>query len=780
MVLLIQLVLILNPIIVNIHAKYSYSCNKQDSCMVSTIYQKLVWDSLNVTFRIDQEKECSNQMFFVFDIFFKPRKSSILNNQILHKSFLFLVKKRSSRVSLSFSNLKGFEVDLFGTYSTETNKKLISIILNIYDSKLDLYENGQIKTECTKTNSNKNTSSLFNLILEINFLHGIKYQKQICPFIFDYLKCQELKVYFLINSYYKQNILSFSNISNQMINIQINRFVILDAHDINIDSRLFSWQVFQHTNQFAIYGRLNSIQKNLFTPFKHLKLIQLDILYARKFLSTFGIDWIRCLNADLDIDTKNKSQFRTYSNRAINININFHPDQIPYSKYSINFLFPDEDFCIYSRFPFNQMIVISIYDEYYPIKPYEQNFTCTFAWLTQNYSLFNLNYLYSPFDLNSLLKSCNFDLMLKNCIKLNSSLIPKDPLDIQNSIVLYDFILIIFATPFVCLLGLILNITSLYLLFKKKTIKFFKEKHYQYLKANFLLGLVFFLISLLGLINECPFNQGLFCSSIRKLISIQYFKIIFIDFFACILKFSLNCTTLAITLARLVLVGKTHSKFIIWFARLSSRKFVLFSFLIASILCAIKLFYHKVNEFDPDQEYPIEYFEIYANFTSSFFVFYLIKWLNLIPDLINSFLFPIMSLVLDILLLKKLRKTLAISLEIKLNSSTVTKMNKNKNEYTSLRILGFTILNLSINFALRIPELFVPVYMFIGYFSYVNVTVVYSSFENFILQFCFKFSFTRFWLHLTNCTYMISLIFNFFIYFYTDIKFKYAFKNFLL
>ena len=60
----------------------------------------------------------------------------------------------------------------------------------------------------------------------------------------------------------------------------------------------------------------------------------------------------------------------------------------------MSIIFPDEDFCIYVDFPFNQFVV-----HYESIKPEihfiykEKEFTCNYLWLVQYYELYYEHYL---------------------------------------------------------------------------------------------------------------------------------------------------------------------------------------------------------------------------------------------------------------------------------------------------------------------------------------------------------------------------------------------------
>jgi hypothetical protein len=100
--------------------------------------------------------------------------------------------------------------------------------------------------------------------------------------------------------------------------------------------------------------------------------------------------------------------------------------------YKIRTNFPDEDFCLYQNFPFEQLIV-SLYDLHNHLELIDDSLTCTYLWLIQFYPIYAN---YSAHDQNRLLRDvvvnddddddesflgqerrCEFDKRLKLCRK---------------------------------------------------------------------------------------------------------------------------------------------------------------------------------------------------------------------------------------------------------------------------------------------------------------------------------------------------------------------------
>lgn len=365
---------------------FSYKIDSNDNCMLSTKLFYLICDRLKDTeFSVERYLKFSD-IFLIENVYFQLRQESILKAENFLKLFN-LWNNLYNRLSITFSNLLGINANTFFMPNfTYSNFKLYKI--EIYYSSLNLYLNNTLIIDCESIKPIILPVLKF-YILSLNY--GNNYRYKICPQIFNNINVYQFKLSYLIDSFYKRNILSFYEF-NQSYNIEIKELYIEQAQNIIIDKNLVNKQIFSSIQTISLFGSINSIQNDLFKSFKNLKRINIDIYSARRLLSQ-GIEWIKSLNSDLNIDPKNISKIKLNKQRIVSISINFNPDHLPNDNIKSNQVFPDEDFCLYLEYPFNQMIFLGVQNsilyelkEYYP-----KYYTCTYLWLTQY-----LNY-YWPF-----------------------------------------------------------------------------------------------------------------------------------------------------------------------------------------------------------------------------------------------------------------------------------------------------------------------------------------------------------------------------------------------
>ncbi|CAF0811711.1 unnamed protein product [Brachionus calyciflorus] len=156
------------------------------------------------------------------------------------------------------------------------------------------------------------------------------------------------------------------------------------------------------------YVNTNGFDIDLFRYLNRSTFSELDIyLFSTKFDLYFPngtlvkkcIDWLHAINKDININLDDQTYVSGLSNRKFIITITHMSNFIDYT-YTINHLFPDEDF--------------------YNIKrEYPYDFTCTFNFIRQqNRRLFQkypIALSDSILDLKSNISHCNFELMNSLC-----------------------------------------------------------------------------------------------------------------------------------------------------------------------------------------------------------------------------------------------------------------------------------------------------------------------------------------------------------------------------
>lgn len=280
--------------------EYSSKCDLNDGCILSfqrDIY--LVCKNLNNSFNPRIYSHC----YYIDDcesIYLKPKPNSILKAENIANLLLFWTKLKKSKLTITISNLKGLENPFF---SPLTKFQHISLNIRIFYSILDIYVNNSLIKNCDSINIQ--SFSYLNLNKFI-FSQGNNFKTKICPQILNNLNINRFQLSYLIDSFYKKNILNFYK-TKSILNVQINELFIDQAQNLALDKNLFNKNLFEQTKIFSLFGNINCIENDLFFKFKNLKRINLDI-YNAKNLFHQGIDWIKSINSDLKVNLKIKQK----------------------------------------------------------------------------------------------------------------------------------------------------------------------------------------------------------------------------------------------------------------------------------------------------------------------------------------------------------------------------------------------------------------------------------------------------------------------------------------
>jgi hypothetical protein len=180
---------------------------------------------------------------------------------------------------------------------------------------------------------------------------------------------------------------------------------------------------------------------------------------------------------------------------------------------------------------------------------------------------------------------------------------------------------------------------------------------YKNIFTNALFNIMFTLVVILKLMNECIFyDSNLFCSKVYQTEEMQYFKIYVYAFFGNILRTCGSLTYLSISMSRIILareriaVGSFLDKF-----QHFNYKMLTFIFVILSCFTSFyKLFQYALNEMrESNSLFP---YEISNEKTCTYFLrnFHfrckIFKWLKFFDTLLNDLLFFILNVIVDIVL----------------------------------------------------------------------------------------------------------------------------------
>ena len=193
-------------------------------------------------------------------------------------------------------------------------------------------------------------------------------------------------------------------------------------------------------------------------------------------------------------------------------------------------------------------------------------------------------------------------------------------------------------------------------------------------------------IELLSWMTECFYPFEVFCPEIRKLVAIQFFKIIFKECFVTVFRFMCNFTYIAFALNRISLIGKDHGKIVTFMSEFGIKKYIGVTVFISAIFSWIIGFKYEINYFYPDSNFPMSnemdirwyYKSNNTVFNNFYFTF------SSISDLVNYLVFVVICIIIDICMVVQLRRTLQ---EKSIKSAVmILKQNQNQDQYQHTNI----------------------------------------------------------------------------------------------
>ena len=467
---------------------------------------------------------------------------------------------------IRFISLGGIDINLSENSTFIENTPNVAAVYCV-DCTMNFYRNGRLIKSCgDMLESNSSALSIFQIALSSNHsnfgLYYCEYPTKICPLVFRNFYVLSFILLGLVDSFYKKNTLTFhsqdDDDDDDDLNSRIYTVEMEKVENIDLNTNLLNPSVFRYITRINIYGSVNSIEKSLFRRFTHLREINFQVAYFRKFIHKNGIEWISEINRDIyvDIGLWNSSQLDMYSSSVkfltIACNTVLNLQEAPLFE-----AFPDEDFCVYRDFPFNKLVILMQICEANMIESINTDeFTCTYLWLIQYIAHY---YEYYDKDRNSTRglnskkiidskafrdkSKCNFESRVNLCNK--SAYKIKEIWSTLDNYYLNKKLQIGFkiSSYFVSLVGICFNLLNIVLIVKKDNSDLFKEfKQYSYLWLNSTFSLAILIIHILSWMTECFFPFELFCPEIRKLVAIQLFKIIAKECLTSTLRFMLNFT----------------------------------------------------------------------------------------------------------------------------------------------------------------------------------------------------------------------------------------------
>ena len=746
---------------------YKFNCYLPERCRIEGVYPNLfnekgyrkestIMCDINDEFEFNPSSNFTAQdrcytntdiQHFIFE-WTSPNELNILETRFNFTNAVSYIRYLDNSAYIKFWDIIGFDVNI-RDYMYLFDKKLTKTI-EFENSRLDFYHNKRRIDSCQDfidLNITK-IESIFQISMDSSqffFLNTVEYKRDICPFVFSNMDI----VYFVItdnvDTFYKKNVLRFSSEIYTELNSSISCLMLERASNINLDLNLMHPSVFNYTFSLLIRsGFLNSIDGEIFRHLESLSEICLNRMIFRKINHKQGIKWIKQMNHDINVDVTNISDVLRFDKS--HKDIIFERSTIK-NRFSVTF--PDEDFCLYVDFPFNKMVIF--FEIYNPEYIYvDSQFTCTFLWLVQYYKFYYkyLNYTNNQneriltslmvilnstaFD-ESILK-CNFPEKISVCNKSNYQI--EDIWDQSDFVILNRKLLTVVKVLLypIVFLGLITNLIVVHVILRAENRDLFrKHKQYSYLCLNSIFCVVISVIELFSWLSECYYPYEIFCPEIRKLVTVQFFKIIFKECFVTVLRFMCNFTYVAFAINRIGLIGNDHGKFVTFISELGIKKYLSFTLLISLGLSWIKFFKYEVNYFYPNANFPISNeMDIIESESSPFNDFYYI--FNSICDFVNYLFFVVVSAIIDICMVVILRRTLKEKAK-RLQSMKLKQAQSKKVEGKKAvnKAIQMVVLNSAVGIFFKLPVSFIPLVNVYAQFYYKNRSYKFDnpSFDQF-------------------------------------------------
>jgi hypothetical protein len=673
--------------------------------------------------RFDELQLGCNKTYNISEnIMFSPNKPIVLDKSFNLKE-IFLNEEFIKVQFVQFIHLKGIDIDV--------NKIdfFFQSSIEISFSKLDFYNNTKIinKQDC-KINLFKNLHSIFSEFTYVILVYD-KFPEFLCPYVFMNSSLYKIGIFDVSNSYLNKNRINFLEVDD--IYTKVNsilsfvRYLRIQLKYESMTRKILNRYVFKYMENIRIEGVLVDIESDLLTNFIYLKYIDITIQNFRSFFHQ-GNNWLKYLNKGVKVDLNDMKSIKRRLNEKMLLRFEYTKQATSFDQI---YEYPEEDFCLFKDFPHDHLV--------YPIIIPGQkiNCSCTIIWLLKYYYFYtDLNvhihdYIdnYNTLELEdtSLLgnilycvdkfQKCGFDSLTAKCNKSNNEKISAfnidSDMDVFYLIKSLQFILLIVLNPIFCFFGIINNLLTIIVISNKKMKKDFKDPMYKHIRINAFFNIIYCVIMLLKLINQCLFyTSDLYCSSLFTSTISQYFKIYVINFFGNVIKMSTNFSYIFFSISRYTLVSNKTKGFLKKFIGINMKKFYFMLILFCLLISLFKAFQYKPNyKYRQEKDFPYEYYDdnrckLKHTFLCDFF-----NSMKIFNNVINDIVFVCINIIFDLLLLKQFRENLKHKDKIKANSDKDKLDQKKQKDHINKMVIVNSILYLTSH----MPEFVVSILLII-------------------------------------------------------------------
>jgi len=609
-------------------------------------------------------------------------RSALIDNDLDLRTFLnnFKFKKGTGEKELWIKNIRGFNLNGEEYKSTFERGEIFFL-----DTKFKFYLNNTPleRNMCTRQNfAKKSSSTMFGSFENIIFQRENLYSTNVCPYVVMNTRLKMLSLLEISNSLIYKNRIEFLKINDTMPlnNENLFYFNIHVTYEM-LSEKILNTHAFANLKVFFATGILYNVENDLFKSFRRLRLILINIENLQTFYHS-GTQWMSSINNDIDIDLRKQNDFERFQLRTLTLQM-----ENTVSFFSYSYDYPENDLCIFEKFPHTKLVL--------PLLTFsnEAKCTCTILFLIQHYDLYfkedfsdfkfkifysqSQNGLFSSSNfsvldclknksLQKLIDSCKFEESFKKCERISVEKAENVPLVGGDWINYFTFkwtqyIFEVFFKAIFCSIGIVTNTINILVVKNKNNKKIQKSLLYKHILMNSIFNVLFCIISLLSLMNDCIFFATSYCSSIYKYESVQYYKIYGVHFLGNAIRLCCNLSYITICLSRFFLSTANESnKLAKKFENLNLKKFYFLIVFISLLLNLFKVFEFSVNDFYsfnnfnfPFDNYGINFCENTETFTTAFAIkCTLFPILDVLNNLLNNVVFLFISVVIDVALIR--------------------------------------------------------------------------------------------------------------------------------
>ena len=708
-----------------------------------------------------------------------------------------------SFITVLFRNIQG--IDILSNPLQKNN--FISDNINLEFKKVDLefYANKKLikRNTCNRSlffeiSDNMITVWSSSFFTNTSFLkfNSVKFPQETCPFTFQHSKIGTLDT-LCRSSFIKTNVLSFIHLPGSMgkyIDSSILQF-ILNMYHVRLDSSLLDEYVFKELLVLDLNGQISSIQSDLFKSFEKLKMLRIKTQNAKGIL-THNNKWIQSLNSDVQVDLNNRLDMRNNMNRLFFLIIFQTYSNVTY------YDFPDEDFCFFNDFPHQKLIVPFLRPtfksscsctELFLIKHsfnleseiffYTDQTLSDYYFLNQYYSSEINERTYSR-CVNSSLKmaffQCDFLNRLRKC-KFNTTNTNRDVGSRSDETVWYmadwlelsnysEYAFLIYINPIMSFVCIFINGLMIGVLLNKIIDKTMRNA-YNYLVVHCSANIILIILLLVNLFTAC-ITEELFCSSLINTDFARYYSKIFVNVIKKALQTFANISYFWFILFRYINVKNPKNRFLGRLKTISSIKIFLVTILVSLLINLFAYFEHNASTRGITVELEVKILDPKDNFKTNlsqteYFIFNVFQYVKII---FSDLFFLILITIIDMALAIFISKNISNSTTVNVSKRALRKKKTSKKRITTMVILnGFNFL------FLRLPSALMDLYGLIFIYDANDVNKFKPNTASYIV--CRVFLFCASLQEVFYLFYLLSFLFQFFIFFKLDKNFKESFVD---